>query len=312
MTSLNPKSTIVSEFADSTPLLADAPALRARAEADGYLFLRGLIPDGALREVRADILGVVARHGWLRPGQNEQGGALDLEQLNQVPPGEMRLDIGVSSGAYDDIQKLESVHRLPHHPAILAVLERLLDGPVLVHPRHIIRAVTGHKDMVPTPPHQDFPLIQGTSATWTCWIPLGDCPRSHGGLTVLRASHKNGYVPIEPAAGAGNIAAQLCPFETDWVSADYRMGDILLFPSYTIHRALPTQYPDDIRLSYDVRYQRADQEVEEKSLLPHCGLSWEEIYAGWSSRQLCYYWRAAELEMSPWNSDLMQPGRRIC
>ena len=44
--------------------------------------------------------------------------------------------------------------------------------------------------------NEDYPLIQGTSNTWTCWFPIGDCPRSMGSLTVLRQSHRLGFVPI--------------------------------------------------------------------------------------------------------------------
>ncbi len=166
--------------------------------------------------------------------------------------------------------------------------------------------------MVPTPPHQDFPLIQGTSNTWTCWVPIGDCPRALGGLTVLRGSHKLGYVPTQPSLGAGLIASELCPSENDWVEGDFETGDVLTFPSLTVHKALPSQYKDRIRLSFDVRYQPLDEVVEEKSLLPHCGLTWDEIYAGWDSDDLKYYWERQQTTFSPWNPALLQPSRRIC
>src|SRR5947208_15623403 len=115
-------------------------------------------------------------------------GRLNVDALSAVPEAEMRTDIGVPHAAYDDVQKLESVHRLPHHPELLALYRALFGREVLVHPRHIIRMVTPHQSLVPTPQHQDFPLIQGTSNTWTCWFPVGDCLRSMGGLTVLRGS----------------------------------------------------------------------------------------------------------------------------
>ena len=224
----------------------------------------------------------------------------------------MRLDIGVSNAAYDDVQRLESVHRLPHHARLLALYRTLFGGDMLVHPRHIIRLITPHRAMVPTPPHQDFPLIQGTSNTWTCWFPLGDCPREMGGLTVLRSSHRLGYVPIQTARGAGGMAVQLCPGERDWVEGDYETGDVLTFPSYTVHRALRCQFKDQVRLSFDVRYQPADEPVEARSLSPHCGLSWEDIYAGWERHDLRYYWRDLPLHQSPWDGALHQPTRRIC
>ena len=297
---------------DSTPLLKDTDALRTRAGEDGYLFFKQLLPKEDVRAVRRDLLAVVDGYGWRKPGQDAEGGVIDLESLNQVPEEEMRLDIGVSVAAYKTAQKVESLHRLPHHPRLLALYEMLFGTEVLVHARHIARMITGHRAMVPTPPHQDFPLIQGTSKTWTAWIPLGDCPRSMGGLTVLRGTHKLGYVPIQPSKGAGSIAAQTCPWETDWVEVEYEAGDVLTFPSFTIHKALRCQQKEMIRLSLDVRYQSVDEPIEEGSLNPHTELAWEDIYAGWQRDDLKYYWKKHELELIPKEEKYLQPGRRIC
>jgi hypothetical protein len=304
--------TMRDQFVDSTLLLGDPAALQARARADGYLYFKRLLPAEALIPVRADLLGVVAQHGWLLPGEDPLEGRIDVEALSVVPEAEMRTDIGVSGAAYDDVQRLESVHRLPHHPALLELYRTLFGGPVLVHARHIIRMITSHPAVFPTPQHQDYPLIQGTSNTWTCWFPVGDCPRAMGSLVVARGSHRLGYLPIAPAKGAGSIAAQTCPGETDWVEGDFELGDVLTFPAFAIHRALPSQFPDLIRLSFDVRYQPLDEPVEPRSLLPHCSLSWEQIYTGWRAGDLKYYWRDLPLTLSEWDGTLLQPTRRIC
>ncbi len=134
-----------------------------------------------------------------------------------------------------------------------------------------------------------------------------------GGLTVLRASHTLGYLPVQESLGAGNIAAQLCPTDPpDWAETDYEMGDVLIFPCFTVHRALPAQVRDQIRLSLDVRYQPLDEVIEERSLNPHCGLTWEAIYAGWQREDLKYYWRNLPIQRQPWDDTLMQPKKRIC
>lgn len=299
-------------FIDSTALLADPSALRQRAAEDGYLFFKQFLPKAEIAALRADMLGVVEKYGWRQKGQDTYGGLIDVDALNQVPEEQMRTDIGVSTAAYNDVQRLERFHRLPHHPRLLALYRTLFDQEVLVHARHIARMITAHKSVFPTPPHQDFPLIQGTSNTWTCWFPIGDCPRELGGLTVLKGSHRYGFLPIQPAKGAGGIAIPLCAYDKDWVEGDFEAGDILTFSSYTIHRALRCQWKDQIRLSLDVRYQSIDEPVEAKSLLPHCDLTWEDIYAGWEKDDLKYYWRDLLLESSAWDDSYLQPKRRIC
>lgn len=308
------QAVVHTSFIDSSALLAagDFATLRQRAATEGYLFFKGLLPVAELMRVRADMLAVVERYGWRQPGQDQLGGGLDLAALNQVPDEAMRKDIGVSHAAYHDVQKLESFHRLPHHPNLLRLYSGLFAQEVFVHPRHIARMITGHRAMHPTPMHQDFPLVQGSPNTWTCWFPLGDCPRAMGALTVLRASHHQGYLPIQPAQGAGSIAVQLCAGQEVWVEGDFSAGDVLTFPCFTVHKALPSQHPAQIRLSIDARYQAIDEPIEEKSLKPHCKLTWEEVYADWPQASIQYYWRDASPKLSPWDATLLQPARRIC
>lgn len=297
---------------DSTPLLGNPEALRARVEEDGYLFLRQYLPGEPIFELRAQMLAVLEKFGWRSPGQGRLGGRIDLEAINRVADEDMREDIGVSVEAYHAVQRLQDLHALPHHPRLVALYQELFGESVLVHPRHIARMITGHCCMVPTPPHQDFPLIQGTARTWTCWFPVGDCPRDLGGLTVLRGSHRQGCLPVSSAKGAGGLAAQLCPDEKDWVEVDYGAGDILTFPSHTVHRALPCRDKSLVRLSLDVRYQPLSEPVEAKSLLPHCELPWEALYAGWTDTRFQYYWQQNKLNLSDWDDAHLQPGRRIC
>lgn len=304
-------------FVDSSDLLADADALRQRAEAQGYLFFKQLIPRDDLMAVRQELLDVVRQNGWLDPSAPLLDGVINLPAIRDIPEADLRTDIGVAKDIYDDVQKRLCTHKLPHHPKLLQVFETLFGSEVLVHPRHIVRMITAHPAISPTPAHQDHPLIQGTPKTWTCWFPVGDCPRDLGGLTVLQGSHRLGSLPIQPAKGAGGISSLLCPGDGDgWVSGDFEMGDVLMFTSTTVHKALPCRMRDRMRLSFDVRYQPAAEPVESRSLLPHCNLDWEDIYAGWpdteEARQYEYYWEDRELVMSPYDDSLRIPGRRIC
>jgi ectoine hydroxylase-related dioxygenase (phytanoyl-CoA dioxygenase family) len=172
--------------------------------------------------------------------------------------------------------------------------------------------ITCHRGVFPTPPHQDFIHIQGASETWTCWFPVGDCPREMGSLTVLRGSHRHGVVAVAPAKGAGNLASILCPNEIDWVEGDFEAGDVLTFTSCTVHRALRSRHRERIRLSCDVRYQPIDAEIHEASLKPHGEYTWEELYEGWRNPDVQYYWKKHDLRMSAWDPSLHWQKERIC
>lgn len=299
-------------YVDSTSLLGDPLALRARAEEDGYLFFKQLLPVDPLRELRRQMLEICAHRGWLAAGHDIMDGIIDIEALNLVPDEEMRTDIGVTNEAYRAVQKLELFHAIPHHPNLISLYAALFGKEVLPHPRHIARMITSHRSMFPTPPHQDFIHIQGTPRTWTCWFPVGNCPREMGSLTVLRRSHRNGVVSVAPAKGAGNLASILCPNEIDWVEGDFAMGDVLTFTSCTVHRALRSQQRERIRLSCDIRFQAADEEIHESSLNPHCDVTWEQVYEGWKNSDVQYYWKKHGLRLSPWDPSLLWQKERIC
>ena len=47
-----------------------------------------------------------------------------------------------------------------------------------------------------------------------------------------------------------------------WLTADYRMGDVVLFNVYTVHGGTDN-HSDRIRLSTDTRYQLASEPLDE-------------------------------------------------
>ena len=300
---------------ESTDLLGDPAALRARGEADGYLFFRGRLPEEPLLALRREILHIIEDHGLLAGGADPEAGPPDDAVADLGALADTPLVGGCTDPIYRDVQRLESFHRLAHHPDLLAIYEALFDGPVVPHPRNIARVLLPGPQARATPPHQDFIHVQGATQTWTAWFPLGDCPRDLGGLSVLRASHRKGVLAVGPAEGAGGLVTQLCRGEDDWLEIDYAAGDVLTFPSTTVHKGLPNQRPDRIRLSCDFRYQSADEPIEEKSLLPHREvLTWEEVYAGWGegADDLKYYWRDREMALSPWDESIRWQKERIC
>ena len=287
-------------YRDSTPERNDVPALRRRMSEDGYLFLSGLLPADAVGALRERILELCRAQGWADAEGNPQGAAR-LE--GQAAWWEV----------YDPLQKSRVFHALAHRAELMGVMERLFGEAALVHPRNIARITFPDAAFFTTPAHQDFPLIQGTPETYTAWMPLVDCPMKLGGLAMLAGSHRFGMLPMRPAQGPGGLEADTEPLRREqglaWHAQDLRAGDVLIFHSHTVHRALPNVSGNRLRLSADFRYQAASQPVVADSLEPHYGrLTWEEIYADWdTSDDLRYYWKRLLLTVVERNAAVQTP-----
>jgi hypothetical protein len=266
----------VDELTDSTALLGDSRALRERLAADGYVFLRGLLPADPVHTVRAGVGAALDGAGWLAPGS--------------TPDAPLPTDAAVREGrpgyfdAYVGIQRLQAFHELAHHPAVVSVMDDIIGEPLLVHPRKIARTSLPHDDEY-TPPHQDYRLIQGTVDTLTCWVPLGDCPATLGSLRMLQGSHLGGLIEADPGKGPGGLQVDVDEDDPSWRTTDYRAGDAIIFTSLTVHGALRNN-EDRLRFSADFRYQSLLEPVLRHSLDPHYFPqvpAWDELTRGWTS-----------------------------
>lgn len=277
-------------FVESSELLGDAGALRARASDDGYVFFRGLVDPDAIKRTRRDITAILERVGWLDPGTDPLAAISTQEaRLNGTPE---------FTPIYDAIQRLESFQTMAHDPGLLRVAEALLGEPGMPQPSTIARVIFASRLEHTTPPHQDFILVQGTPEVWTAWIPLGACPHAMGGLAVLRGSHLRGVLPVHAAKGAGGLSIDADSLDGEWYSSPFELGDALFFHSKTAHQGLPNVSGNRIRLSVDYRYQRRTDTIMDKNLGVHQGrLTWEQVYEGWESDRYQYYWQGAEREI---------------
>ncbi|THF76585.1 phytanoyl-CoA dioxygenase family protein [Cohnella fermenti] len=296
-------------FVDRSPYLANPELLREAADRDGYLFLRGLIPRERVLGLRRQILTLLAAEGLMSKEHPPMDGVADLQAVAAMP---LRVDVGVSEELYKQIQKLEEFHAITHDPALLNAFGALFGEEAMPHPRNIGRIMTPHPGARVTPSHQDFIHIQGAPETWTCWFPLGDCPPELGGLSMLEGSHKLGVLQVAGNEGAGGLETLLCGLDMEWVYGGYEAGDAVVFHSQTVHRAMPNTLGNRIRLSCDNRYQRVRDIIDPSSLQPHGPYEWEELYEGWSSDRLKYYWRKHDFALSEWDESIRWQREKIC
>jgi len=280
------------ELVPANSLLTAPDALRARLDGDGFLFFRDLLPPEAILDVRRRVLACCRRGGWLIDGADP----LD----DRAHPGRACVEPEPAFLAvYREVQKVEAFHALAHHPRLQSLAEAVLGEPALPHPNKIARLSFPQNIRHTTPPHQDFPFIQGTVETYTAWIPLGDVSRALGGLMVDAGSHAGGPYEYHLSLGAGGMGIDPAALPDRWHTTDYRTGDVLLFHSHMVHRALPNLSADRLRLSVDYRYQGCSQPIADSNLKPHTGqLTWDEVYSDWASDALQYYWEKVDLRVS--------------
>lgn len=269
-------------FLDSTDVVNDALELRERAERDGYLFIRGLIPTEVLESLRIQFLEIAQEAGWVKKNAPLEDAIADLNGFCVEPEPKYM-------GVYHQMYKLAEFHALQHHPNIVGVIEAILGEPVMPHARIIGRTIFPQREVFTTPPHQDFIPIQGTADTYTAWVPLCDIPPELGGLQIASGSHRQGVYEFRPAMGAGGIAVTN-PLEGTWVNSPFKQGDVLIFHSMAVHKGVSNS-SDRLRMSIDARYQKISDPIAPGSLQPHSQPhTWEEVYSDWPAGGLQYYW----------------------
>jgi ectoine hydroxylase-related dioxygenase (phytanoyl-CoA dioxygenase family) len=278
-------------------LLADPEALREQFDREGYLYFRQVLDRDAVKAVRRDILAVLADAGWTEGGFPPSGRCVTVP-LREDDPAFLEV--------YRQVQRIESLHALAHHRTMTEITRAVLGDTAFPHPLKIARLNFPDSYETSTPPHQDYPNNQGTPLLTAAWVPMCDMTDGLGGLAVLRGSHKWGLLPVAGHMGAGNRCAVVPPDmaeECRWVTTDFMMGDVLLFPSLTVHAALHNASEFDMRLSVDFRYQSEGEELTPGCLEPHFGLlTWEEVYAGWESDEFQYYWKDLDYQLVPFRN----------
>ncbi|MSO91504.1 MAG: hypothetical protein EXR01_08060 [Acetobacteraceae bacterium] len=285
---------MIGPFLDSTAILMDGEALGARMERDGYLFIRGLLPRDEVLAVRRQFLELADRAGWIcRKHPLEDGIADQAEACKDPEPGYIQ--------HFRPMWKLEALHRIKHHRNIVGLYERMFAEPVLVHPMFVARNIFPQNASFDftTGSHQDRIHIGG-GQSYATWIPLGDCPKAKGGLTIAAGSHKRGVLDFALAATAGGLEI-VDSLDGMWVASDFQVGDVVLFADTTVHKALPNR-SRELRQSLDARYQRLSDPIAKLNVETYGNLfSWDEVYADWKADDLKYYWTKQGARIVPYD-----------
>ena len=180
------------------------------------------------------------------------------------------------------------------------VFEKIFNGPVFPLPRVIPRTLFPNQNEHTTPPHQDYPHVQGSFETYAVWIPLCYCSKKIGGISIASGTNKEGILPILPSMGAGGMAVK-DKYKTQWRHNSMNYGDILIFNCMTVHKGIANT-SKRLRISIDMRYQPLEHSICEDWLNPHRDLlSWDEIYKNWPDNYTKYYWKDLCLKTTRFN-----------
>lgn len=285
---------------DSNKLLNEPQALKARLAEKGYLLFRNILPIDQLLELRKEIIHILINKKWIHP------------QDGSLPPSACRTPMQEGEDkqgffeVYDEVMKLERLYSLPHHSSVLHTMKNILGDSAFPHPLSITRLIFPRNNETTTPPHQDYPNNQGTKNLTAAWIPLMDCPQSLGGVAILEGSNQfEEVLPLDFHLGAGHRTAILSEKyqKLDWVATDFQLGDFLVFPALTVHKALNNTSSSTMRLSVDFRFQLEGEALTANVLKPHFNrLDWPDIYANWQDSNHQYYWKQKSYKMVDWDT----------
>jgi hypothetical protein len=244
----------------------DRDALRERLERDGYLFLRGALDRQLVLDFRRYYFDALAGTGVSGTEPDEHGalGRTTDEPLDQA---------AFRHKLFRDIVPGPEYAAFCTQAAVRGWYAWFLGGDPFLHRRKIIRHIAPAERGIGTATQAHYDLLYlrgGSESVLSSWIPLGDTPIARGGLTYLENSHH--HVRGEEARRAekrppANMTPDLPGLadehDSRWLITDYEAGDMVVHTSHTIHAALDNADPDGfIRLSTDIRYQRADAAID--------------------------------------------------
>jgi len=241
----------------------DRAAWQTRLAEQGYLYFKNFFDPTMINAFRSYYFNSLAESGLLEPVSDPVEGLAGAGPVDQQKIREI---------LFNEIVKGKEYDALCTSPELVAFFEKFFGGPVFLHKRKIIRHVRPGGGQA-TGAHYDLVYLrEGTDQLLTAWIPLGDCKIEDGALIYLEGSHKiiretdkNSTQKIQAEWLTKDLPALADKFDTRWLVADYRAGDLVIHNSYMVHASVDnTNKAGRLRLSTDIRYQLAEAPIDRR------------------------------------------------
>jgi hypothetical protein len=265
------------ELRRSDDIARDADALREHMRTDGYLYLPGLLDVDQVNASRQYVVEQLAAMGLIDESRPR------LEAVSK-PGGSTFMPKPLTEGN-------RALHELLYDGAMIELFERVFGASVRHFDYTWFRSVPGGEKGVF--PHCDAVYMnRGTPNLLTAWTPIGDVSLDMGGLMILENSHRcadklrnylrrdvDNYCTNLPDAREiesgsktwqdwdGRLSSNPISLRKKlggrWLTAEFKIGDVLIFSMGTVHCSLDN-HSNRYRLSSDSRYQPAGEPVDER------------------------------------------------
>ena len=280
---------LLGELQETSSALGDREALHRRMARDGYLYLPGYLDREEVMAARMSVLSRLSSKGLIDHSQPLEEGVLK--------PG---IEMGFSPDLARDNPELDAV---VYNGRMIDFYEFFLGGQVRHFDYTWFRAKGPNSANATQPHCDIVFMGRGTRNLYTSWTPLQDIPHGMGGLMILEGSHLRKEIlddyartDVDAYCDEGEAAAIVARARAEnrqltaeekrgirwdsrghfpdalglgqqlggrWLTAEYRMGDLLVFTMFTMH-ASTDNHTRRIRLSSDTRYQLASEPVDER------------------------------------------------
>ncbi|MCH2156078.1 MAG: phytanoyl-CoA dioxygenase family protein [Opitutales bacterium] len=261
----------MADLIEDTDYIFNKKKLKILLDEKGYLFIRGFHPRKEVEFAKNQVLEILHEAGKLAVDSDWHAGKFRAPHnlLGKKVPG---------------------VEALLYGKRTMQFFDDLFGEPSRHFDFTWLRAMP---PKMASKPHCDIVYMgRGTDELLTTWTPLDDIFRTElGGLMILENSHQTSaklgsYLDLdvdsycensakaqarikagEPIHRAGHLGAhpQSLPRRLGgrWLTADFEMGDLLIFGMKIVHCSLDNQ-SDRFRISVDSRYQPASQAIDER------------------------------------------------
>eukprot|EP00759_Apiculatamorpha_spiralis_P031397 PhF_6_TR3302/c0_g1_i1/m.4653 len=249
----------------------DITGLRHKLNEDGYLYIKGLIPQTDVIRARDVILSHMKEHGLIEP---DTRCTVSTSETVAATTDQGKLDVG-------DLTRTPAVLGVLEHHNLRTFFAMLFGEDARTFDYKWLRAV---KHGEASGFHTDSVYMgNGSPRLLTCWIPFMDINTTKGGLVVLPGSHnapslnrfRETYsqmdVDRDNIGGTGwfsedpeEVTELSAPNKLRWATGDmFQPGDVVVFQMNTVHGSAVNR-TKEWRISCDVRWQPASDPVDRR------------------------------------------------